>query len=141
MTAVYDSNNIFAKILRGEIPNHTVYEDDKTLAFMDVMPQARGHVLVVPKTEAVELSDLPLDYAQAVMATAQKVMAAQRQVLQRQGIVQMQLNHAQAGQSVFHYHMHLIPSNIHELGRHEGGMADHGELAELAAELRAVLAG
>lgn len=140
MSTVYDSNNIFAKILRGEIPNHTVYEDDKTLAFMDAMPQARGHVLVVPKTEAVELSDLPLDYAQAVLATAQKVMAAQRQVLQRQGIVQMQLNHAQAGQSVFHYHVHLIPGHVHELGRHEGGMADQAELSALAAQLRAALA-
>lgn len=140
MTAAYDPDNIFAKILRGEIPKHTVYEDDKTLAFMDVMPQARGHVLVVPKTAAVELSDLPLDYAQAVMATAQKVMAAQRQVLQRQGIVQMQLNHAQAGQSVFHYHMHLIPGHVHQLGAHEGGMADHGELAALAGALRAALA-
>lgn len=137
--SVYDPNNIFAKILRGEIPNHTVYEDEHTLAFMDVMPQARGHVLVIPKTAAVELSDLPLDAARAVMATAQKVMAAQRKVLQRQGIVQMQLNHAQAGQSVFHYHLHLIPSNVHELGRHEGGMADHAELAALAAELRAEL--
>ena len=76
MQTVYNTDNIFAKILRGEIPNHTVYEDDKTLAFMDVMPQARGHVLVVPKTAAVELADLPLDYAQAVLATAQKVMAA-----------------------------------------------------------------
>ena len=139
MQTVYDTDNIFAKILRGEIPNHTVYEDDKTLAFMDVMPQARGHVLVVPKTAAVELSDLPLDYAQAVLATAQKVMAAQRQVRKRSGIVQMQLNGAQAGQSVFHYHLHLIPSNVHELGRHEGGMADHNELAALAAELRAAL--
>lgn len=139
MTAVYDPDNIFARILRGDIPNHTVYEDEQTLAFMDVMPQARGHVLVIPKTQAVELSDLPLDYARAVIATAQKVMAAQRKVLGRQGIVQMQLNHAQAGQSVFHYHLHLIPANVHELGRHEGGAADHGELAELAAALREAL--
>ena len=70
--SAYDSNNIFAKILRGEIPNHTVYEDEKVLALLDVMPQARGHVLIVPKTQAVELSDLPLEYAQAVFATAKK---------------------------------------------------------------------
>lgn len=132
----YDNQNIFAKIIRGEIPNHTVYEDDKTLAFMDIMPMATGHVLVIPKCEAVELSDMPADYLQAVFATAQKVMQAQRQVLQREGIVQLQLNNAQAGQSVFHYHVHLIPSSIHQLGQHETRQADMGELAELAGQLR-----
>ena len=121
----YDNDNIFAKILRGEIPNHTVYEDEKVLAFLDVMPQARGHVLIVPKTQAVELSDLPPEYAQ---------------VLQRHGIVQMQLNGEEAGQSVFHYHMHLIPGHVHELARHEDKMADHAELAVLAAKLREAIA-
>lgn len=128
----YDKQNVFAKILRGEIPNHTIYEDDKTLAFMDVQPMACGHALVIPKCEAVELTDLPLDYIQAVFATAKKVMSAQRQVLNRDGIVQLQLNHAQAGQSVFHYHVHLVPTNIHDLGKHEDRQADHTELAELA---------
>lgn len=128
----YDKQNVFAKILRGEIPNHTIYEDDRTLAFMDVMPMARGHALVIPKYEAVELSDLPLDYVQAVFDTAKKVMSAQRHVLNREGIVQFQLNHAQAGQSVFHYHVHLVPTNIHELGKHEDRQADNTDLAELA---------
>lgn len=131
----YDSNNIFAKILRQEIPNHTVYEDEKTLAFMDVMPMAKGHILVIPKCEAVELSDMPAEYLSAVFATAQKVMTAQRKVLNRDGIVQLQLNNAQAGQSVFHYHIHLVPSNIHELGRHETTQADPTELAELAKKM------
>ena len=125
--STYDNDNIFAKILRGEIPNHTVYEDEKILAFLDVMPQARGHVLIVPKTQAVELSDLPQEYAQ-------------RQVLTRHGIVQMQLNGGEAGQSVFHYHMHLIPGHVHELARHEDKMADHAELAALAAKLREAIA-
>lgn len=138
--SAYDPNNIFAKILRGEIPNHTVYEDDKTLAFMDVMPQARGHVLIVPKTQAVELSDLPAEYALAVFETAKKVMAAQRQVLQRHGIVQMQLNGEEAGQSVLHYHMHLIPGHVHELEQHEAVMAESAVLAEMAAKLRAAIA-
>jgi len=138
--STYDSNNIFAKILRGEIPNHTVYEDEKVLAFLDVMPQARGHVLIVPKTQAVELSALPLEYSQAVCAAAKKSIAAQRKVLQRHGIVQMQLNGGEAGQSVFHYHMHLIPGHLHELGEHEDKMADHAELAELAAKLREAIA-
>lgn len=140
MTLVYDENNIFAKILRGEIGCHKVYEDDKTLAFMDVMPQATGHVLVIPKCQAVELSDLPLEYATAVMATAKKVMNAQRQVLNLKGILQMQLNDAQAGQSVFHYHMHLIPTHVHKLGQHEGVMADADELSKLAKLLQAALA-
>ncbi|AWY20168.1 HIT family protein [Moraxella bovis] len=137
----YDNTNIFAKILRGEIPCHKVYEDDKTLAFMDVMPQATGHVLVIPKCEAVELSDLPCEYACAVFKTAQKVITAQRTALGVDGIVQMQLNHAGAGQSVFHYHMHLIPTHVHELGKHESVMADQDELAELASKIREVIDG
>lgn len=135
----YDPNNIFAKILRQEIPCHKVYEDEMTLAFMDVMPQATGHVLVIGKCEAVELTDLPLEYATAIIATAQKVIKAQRIALNVEGVVQMQLNHAKAGQSVFHYHMHLIPTHVHELGKHEGGFADQNELAELAAKIRAVI--
>lgn len=131
----YNPDNIFAKILAGKIPCHKVYEDDKTLAFMDVMPQAVGHVLVIPKCEAVELSDLPLEFAAAVIATAQKVIKAQRQVLETKGIIQMQLNNQEAGQSVFHYHMHLIPTHIHQLGKHEDKLADMEQLAEMAAKL------
>lgn len=136
----YDDGNIFAKILRGDIPCHKVYENEQTLAFMDVMPQAVGHVLVIPKCQAVELTDLPLEYATAVFATAQKVVEAQRVALGVEGVVQMQLNHAKAGQSVFHYHMHLIPTHVHELGKHEGGFANQDELAELASKIRAVIA-
>lgn len=135
----YDNTNIFAKILRGEIPCHKVYEDDKTLAFMDVMPQATGHVLVIPKYEAVELTDLPCEYACAVFKTAQKIIKAQRQALGVNGVVQMQLNHKDAGQSVFHYHMHLIPTHVHELGKHESGFANQDELAQLASQIRAVI--
>lgn len=131
----YNPDNIFAKILAGKIPCHKVYEDDKTLAFMDVMPQAVGHVLVIPKCEAVELSDLPLEFAAAVIATAQKVIKAQRQVLETKGVIQMQLNNQEAGQSVFHYHMHLIPTHIHQLGKHEDKLADVEQLAEMAAKL------
>lgn len=140
MQTGYDNNNIFARIIRGEIPCHKVYEDEQTLAFMDVMPQARGHVLVVPKYAAIELTDMPADYLQAVFTTAQKIVTAQRQVLHRQGIVQMQLSGADAGQSVFHYHVHLIPGHIHELQGHQSHSMDQAELAELAAELRAALA-
>ncbi len=136
----YDDNNIFAKMLNGDIPCHKVYEDDKALAFMDIMPQALGHVLVIPKQKAVDLSDLEPEYAAAVLMTSKKVMQAQRQVFEREGIIQMQLNGAQAGQTVFHYHLHLIPSSIHELGRHATKPADHVELAKIAKKLAAAIA-
>ncbi|MDH2273390.1 HIT family protein [Moraxella porci] len=139
MTSAYDENNIFAKILRGEIPCHKVYEDDKTLAFMDIMPVAKGHTLVIPKCQAVELSDLPCEFACAVFKTAQKVMAAQRAVLGVQGITQMQLNHSDAGQSVFHYHMHLVPTHFSAFAHHESKMGDQDELAKLAEQLRTAI--
>lgn len=139
MTMVYDENNIFAKILRGEIPCHKVYEDDKTLAFMDIMPVDTGHVLVIPKCQAVELSDLPCEYACAVFKTAQKVMMAQRAVLGAQGIVQMQLNHSDAGQSVFHYHMHLVPTHLSNIAKHESKMGNQDELVKLAEKLRTAI--
>ena len=135
----YDENNIFAKMLNGDIPCHTVYEDDKTLAFMDIMPQAEGHVLIIPKQKAIDLADLAPEYAAAVLMTAKKVMQAQRRVFARDGIVQMQLNGAQAGQTVFHYHLHLIPSSIHELGRHAVTEANHEKLAATAKQLAAAI--
>lgn len=131
----YDDNNIFAKMLDGDIPYHKVYEDDKTLAFMDIMPQAEGHVLVIPKQKAVDLADLEPEYAAAVLMTCKKVMQAQREVFAREGVIQMQLNGAQAGQTVFHYHVHLIPSSIHELGRHAVTEADSEKLADMAKKL------
>ncbi|MGA4440514.1 HIT family protein [Psychrobacter pocilloporae] len=131
----YDDNNIFAKMLDGDIPCHKVYEDDKTLAFMDIMPQAEGHVLVIPKQKAVDLVDLEPEYAAAVLMTSKKVVQAQRQVFEREGVIQMQLNGSQAGQTVFHYHVHLIPSSIHELGHHAVTQADQGELADIAQRL------
>lgn len=140
MIDAYQPDNIFQKILNGEIPAHKVYEDEKTLAFMDIMPVADGHVLVIPKCEAVELSDLPADYALAVFETAKKVMNAQRQVLNTRGIVQMQLNHHEAGQSVFHYHMHLIPTHLHNIATHESTPADPKALATLAEKLALAIA-
>ena len=135
----YQDDNIFAKMLKGEIPYHKVYEDDKTLAFMDIMPQAAGHVLVIPKQKTVDLVDLEPEYAAAVLMTAKKIMQAQRQLFKREGIIQMQLNGSEAGQTVFHYHVHLIPSSIHELGRHAVTQADHAELAETAKQLAAII--
>lgn len=136
----YDDNNIFAKMLKGDIPCYKVYEDDKTLAFMDIMPQADGHVLVIPKQKAVDLGDLEPEYAAAVLMTAKKVMQAQRQVFARDGIIQMQLNGEQAGQTVFHYHVHLVPTSIHELGRHAATEANHEKLATTAKQLATAIA-
>ena len=136
---VYDDNNIFAKMLNGDIPYHKVYEDEKTLAFMDIMPQAEGHVLIIPKQKAVDLADLESEYAAAVLMTAKKIMQAQRQVFTREGIIQMQFNGAQAGQTVFHYHVHLIPASVHELGRHAATEVDHDKLAATAKQLAAVI--
>lgn len=131
----YDNNNIFAKILRQELPCHKVYEDDKTLAFMDIMPSAKGHVLIIPKYSACELSDLPLDYAQAVLATAQKIIKAQRQILNITGVAQMQFNGESAGQSVFHYHLHLIPAHYQVVCCQPTQKTNDEELATLAKRL------
>src|SRR5947208_297561 len=105
----YDPSNVFAKILRGEIPAVKVYEDSKTLAFMDVMPQADGHVLVIPKESAENIFDLSAEGAAAMMATTWRVAKAVKKGIGAQGIMVAQLNGAPAGQSVFHVHFHVIP--------------------------------
>ena len=115
----YDEQNIFARILRGELPAIKVYEDDQVLAFMDIMPQADGHTLVIPKTPAVTLLDLPADAAAYTIQVVQKVAKAIEVGLDAQGIVLMQLSGAAAGQTVPHVHFHLIPSSVHELGKHD----------------------
>ena len=105
----YDPNNIFAKILRGEIPCVKIYEDDKTLSFMDVMPQADGHALVIPKEEAEDFFALSPVGAAALMATTHKIAKAVKKGMLAPGIMIAQLNGAPAGQSVFHVHFHIIP--------------------------------
>jgi histidine triad (HIT) family protein len=139
MTA-YDPANIFAKILRGEIPCHKVYEDGDTLAFMDVMPQAKGHTLVVPKSPSRNLLDAaPADIC-AVMATAQKIARAVKTAFDAGGVLIMQFNEAPAGQTVFHFHVHVIPR--HEgvpLARHSREMADPAALADHARMIREAL--
>jgi len=136
----YDNNNIFAKILRGEIPCVKVFEDDKTLAFMDVMPQAEGHVLVVPKEPAENVLDLSPEGAAAMMATTQKVARAVKKGLNAPGIMLAMLNGAPAGQSVFHVHFHIIPRSAGvDLGLHARSMADPRTLEPVAAKIRSAL--
>jgi len=130
----YDSNNIFAKILRGEIPCVKVYEDAKTLSFMDVMPEAEGHVLVVPKEPAEDILDLSADGLTAMMATTQKIARAVDKALRPDGILLKQYNRAAAGQSIFHVHFHIVP-------RWEGvGLAPHGKVMVDAAVLEPIAA-
>jgi histidine triad (HIT) family protein len=130
----YDSNNIFAKILRGEIPCVKVFEDDKTLAFMDVMPEAEGHVLVIPKEPVENILDLSAGGMTAMMITTQKVAKAVDKALKPDGILLKQYNREAAGQSVFHVHFHIVP-------RHEGvRMAPHGKVMVQAAVLEPIAA-
>ena len=110
----YDPNNIFAKILRGELPCHKVYEDDHALAFLDIMPRAPGHTLVLPKAPARNLLDVaPADLAH-VMQVAQKVARASIKVFGADGITIQQFNESAGGQVVFHLHVHVIPRKAGE---------------------------
>lgn len=135
----YDDQNIFARILRGELPAFKVYEDEQVLAFMDIMPQADGHTLVIPKTPAVTLLDLPADAAAYTIQVVQKVAKAIEVGLDAQGIVLMQLSGAAAGQTVPHVHFHLIPSSVHELGKHALQMGDQEKIRAQAEKIKAAL--
>ena len=135
----YDNNNIFARILRGELPCFKVYEDDYTLAFMDIMPQADGHTLVIPKFAAETLLDIPADALSHTMATVQKVMSALKSTLGVEGVVLMQLNGAAAGQTVPHLHFHLIPEHLTKLKGHGAAQGDMEKIKALAAKISAAL--
>jgi histidine triad (HIT) family protein len=138
-TMAYDTDNIFAKILRGEAGCIKVFEDDSTLAFMDVMPQADGHTLVIPKEPAVTLVDLSEEGAMACARTVKRIVAAARIGLDTDGIIVMQLNGAEAGQSVPHIHFHVIPGSIHTLRPHAGGMEDPEKLKVFAEKIKSCI--
>ena len=136
----YDTNNIFAKILRGEVPSVKVYEDDKTLAFMDVMPQADGHTLVIPKEPAENIFELSPDGAAAMVRTTQKVAKAVKKGLEAPGVMIFQLNGKPAGQSVFHVHFHIVPrSGGVDLKLHARGMESPEKLKAIAEKIKAAL--
>lgn len=136
----YDDTNIFAKILRGEIPSYTVYEDDVAIAFMDVMPQAPGHVLVVPKAPSRNLLDADPHALALLIPVVQKIANAAKTAFEADGITVMQFNEAAGGQSVFHLHFHVIPRHEGvELHRHSGRMEDKDVLATHAQQLKGVL--
>jgi len=105
----YDANNLFAKILRGELPCYKVYEDDKTLAFLDIMPRAPGHVLVLPKAPARNILDISPDDLAHVIKVAQKIAKVSVETFGADGITIQQFNESAGGQVVFHLHVHVIP--------------------------------
>jgi histidine triad (HIT) family protein len=136
----YDPSNIFARILRGELPKVAVYEDDKTLALMDIMPSVEGHTLVITKEPAEGILDLSADGAQALILTTQKVARAVKKGLDAPGVMLVQLNGAAAGQSIPHIHFHILPrSEGLDLKLHGRGMVGADILEPIAAKIRAAL--
>lgn len=138
--ANYDDDNIFARILRGEIPSQKVYEDDQVVAFMDVMPQGAGHTLVVPRAPSRNLLDADPAVLGATMAVVQKIAAAVKQAFAADGVTVMQFNEPAAGQSVFHLHFHVIPRfEGVPLKRHSDEMEKPEILAANAEKIRKAL--
>ncbi len=136
----YDPDNIFAKILRGEAPAHRVFEDEQTLAFMDVMPAAPGHTLVIPKIEAIDLFDMTDEALAATWSTVRRVGAAVKKAFGAEGIRTFQLSGAAAGQTVFHYHAHVLPwGEGVQNASHGGQMADPDVLSHHAKQIIAAL--
>jgi histidine triad (HIT) family protein len=141
MPAAYDPSNVFAKILRGELPAHKLYEDDDTFAFMDIMPRGPGHCLVIPKKPARNVLDVDPDSLAAVMRTVQKLAHAAMKGMDAQGVTIQQFNEPAGGQVVFHLHVHVIP-------RFDGvamkppasQMEDNDVLAANAEKIRAAIA-
>jgi histidine triad (HIT) family protein len=137
----YDPNNVFAKILRGELPCETVYEDEQTLAFMDIMPRADGHVLVIPKNGSRNLLDASPSDLQATILTVQKLARAVKKAVEADGVTVQQFNEQAGGQVVFHLHFHILPRwDGVALRPHTGQMAPSDTLAQHASRIRAALA-
>lgn len=139
MTTPYDDSNIFAKILRDELPAEKVYEDDNTLVFMDIMPRADGHMLVIPKSPARNMLDASSDQLAACLATVQVISAAALQAFDAQGITLQQFNEAAGGQEVFHLHFHVLPRKDGEKLRAPGNMEAPAVIKANADKVRAVL--
>ncbi len=142
LSGQYDDNNIFAKIIRGEVPAVKVYEDEAVLAFMDVFPQSKGHCLVISKTaKARNLLEIDGQALGAIMVAVQRLAKAVTTALNPDGVVITQFNGAPAGQTVFHLHVHIIPryEGVALAGHGHGNMADMAELKMLAAQIAAAL--
>jgi histidine triad (HIT) family protein len=140
MSPEYDPNNVFARILRGELPSEKVYEDQETLAVMDISPRSKGHVLVIPKQPSRNLLDADPSALAAALSVAQKIANAAMKAFSADGVMLAQFSEAPAGQSVFHLHFHVIPRyEGAQLGPPEGPMEDSKVLAANAEKIRAAL--
>ncbi|EEQ95890.1 HIT family protein [Brucella intermedia] len=140
MPATYDDNNIFAKILRGEIPSTRVYETDDVVAFMDVMPQGTGHTLVVPKAPSRNLLDAKPETLANVIQVVQKIAQAVKTAFNADGVTVMQFNEPASGQTVYHLHFHVIPRfEGVALKPHTGQMEDAAVLSANAEKIRAAI--
>lgn len=139
-TPAYDPDNIFAKILRGDIPSTRVYEDEHVIAFMDVMPQGPGHTLVVPRAASRNMLDADPAIFAPLMTAVQKVARAAKTAFDADGVTVNQFNEAAGGQSVYHLHFHVIPRfEGVPLKPHTGGMADPAVLQAHADKIKAAL--
>jgi len=136
----YDENNVFAKVLRGEIPCHKIYEDGDTLAFLDIMPRSEGHALVITKERARDLFDVSPDALAKLMAVVQKLAPKVKEAMGAEGVLIQQFNGEAAGQTVFHLHVHIVPRKEGEMLKpHAGTMEDQAKLAATAEKIRAKL--
>jgi histidine triad (HIT) family protein len=138
----YDDSNLFAKILRGDVPAVKVLEDDEVVAFMDIFPQARGHMLVVPKgVKARNFLDLPQEKVAPLMERVHRLTIAAEKVLKPDGITVTQFNGAPAGQTIFHLHFHIIPryEGVRLAGHGHQNRADIAELEAIAKDIAAAL--
>lgn len=136
----YDPNNIFAKILKGEIPSVKLYEDDDTLAFMDVMPQATGHLLVIPKVGSRNILDADPMVLAKLIPVVQKLAIAAKEAFEADGVFVAQFNEPAAGQTVYHLHFHVIPRYEGvPLKPHSGKMEDIEVLKANAEKIKAAL--
>ena len=141
MTESYDDANVFARILRGELPSHRIYETDRVLAFMDVMPRGEGHALVVPKAKARNILDADPDELAELIKAVQIVARASKDAFDADGVTIQQFNESAGGQVVFHLHVHVIPRfDGVPLKPHSGQMESPEILARNAERLRAALA-
>ncbi|MBA3446789.1 MAG: HIT family protein [Pseudaminobacter sp.] len=139
--AAYDETNVFAKILRGELPAHKLYEDDDTFALMDIMPRGDGHCLVIPKKPSRNIFDVEPESLAAVMRTTQKLASAAMTAFSADGVTVQQFNEPAGGQVVFHLHVHIIPRfEGVALRPHTGAMEKPEALAANAERIREALA-
>ena len=138
--ADYDASNVFAKILAGELPSHKVYEDDRTLAFMDVMPRSEGHVLVIPKANARNILDVQPEDLGYVIGVVQTIAKAVKAGMGADGLTVQQFNEEAGGQVVFHLHFHIVPRYAGKPLRPQTGEMENGEvLARNAEKIKAAL--